>query len=569
MRRAVAAIRRQAVWPAALVAVAALLGMALAPVTTLAADPSPLAENEAELLLEPAIIDLVPGTPVTLTVTVDSVAPVSSVTADVLFDKDKVRVTGIGLGEAFAAGMPLVGQAGQALDAGIAEANRTGNLTAAGAFLLAGMGELPSGRNVAFTLTFDPIAAGQTSIALSKAKVLDATATELSVRGPAGGAKPVVVEETGPDAALVAAIVGAVIVVLALVAVLSGAIPRRRLLEGPYLASLLLGLLPVAAFLAIVALLVVNAIPALETPGLKALMATKFSSAYSLAGPTGDLGLVPAAWGTILVSVIAICLALPVSIAMAVIASEFPAGPLGRLLRPLLGVLAGVPPIVYAVAGAVFVTLFVAPKFAGSLARTSFDPAAIGVAPDQWPPVDVPFTDTSFPWLADVGGLPNSTLLGAILVALLVIPFMTPLIHDAMRSVPSAAREASFALGASRWYTVRRVLLPHALPGIVAAVSLATLKAFGDVLILALAVGWTAERLPNPLVDVFERTSTLAAEGANLLGNLQAGTGGACEIKGSSCPVGYASALVLLVAAAVIVVVSGAAESRLRARRPS
>jgi ABC-type phosphate transport system permease subunit len=136
-----------------------------------------------------------------------------------------------------------------------------------------------------------------------------------------------------------------------------------------------------------------------------------------------------------------------------------------------------------------------------------------------------------------------------------------------MRNIPSAAREASFALGANRRYTLRRVILPLAMPGIVAAIALATLKALGDVLIVALAVGWQAETFPNPIVDVFERTSSLAAEGANLLGNLQqAGAGKGCSTATPACAVGYFSALVLLLVAAAVVVIATVLEGRLRRR---
>jgi phosphate transport system permease protein len=329
---------------------------------------------------------------------------------------------------------------------------------------------------------------------------------------------------------------------------------------------LLLALIPVVLFGALAAMLVINASAAILNPGIPALLSGKFSSQFSLGGITGDWGLLPAVWGTVLITIIAIVIALPVSLAMAVIAAEFPMGPLGRLLRPMLGILAGIPPIVYAVAGAVFVTLVIAPKFAGSPTFDTFDPGLVVADPALWPPADVPWTVTSFPWPPNSGGIPSTTLLGGVLIALLVIPFMAPLIFDSMRNVPRVVREASFALGANRAYTLRRVILPHAMPGIVAAVALATLKALGDVLIIALAVGWQAETIPSPVVDVLERTSNLAVTGANLLGNLQTGAGTYCDPRFPACAVGYSSALVLLVVAGVIVISATLLERRLRRR---
>lgn len=560
--------RARAIARAALVAVA-VAGSIVAPRAALAAGPSPLADTEVSVTAEPATLQLTPG-PATVTVTVDSVRPLSSVVMDFLYDESKLRVTKVELGPAFALGAIQSGAAGVTLEQAITFANVQGKLEGIGVYLLPGMGELPKGRNVLLTISLDALGSGTTQVAISKAKAQDDTATDLTVVGPAGGAKrPDEAAAAGPDPVLVAGLTAGVVLALFLLSLVSGAIPPRRLREPPFVLSLAFGILPVGALVAIVAFIVVNALPALEKPGLNGLLSAKFSSAFSLGGITGDWGLVPSAWGTLLITGLAIVLALPASVAMAIVATEFPAGPLGRVLRPLLGLFAGIPPIVYAVAGAVFVTVFVAPKFAGSLTRTDFRPEAIGVAAAQWPPADVPFSDTAFPWAPNVSGLPNSTLLGGILVALLVIPFMTPLIWDAMRNVPAAAREASFAMGANRWYTVRRVLVPAAMPGIVAAVSLATLKALGDVLIIALAVGWQAERPPQPAWDVLERTASLAATGANLLGNLQAGSGGACDNKGSQCAVGFAAAFVLLVAAGVVVLLTSVLESRLRRRQPA
>jgi phosphate transport system permease protein len=569
VRRRLGRLRRDGVAAAFAVVVLAVSGTAF-PSRLAAADesPSPVTSEATELIVMPSILDLTPGATTVIEFTADTPVPVTSVTADILFDQSKIAIRAIEPGPAWAGGLVQAGEAGASLDEALAVANRSGRLPKAGMYLLPGMGELPTGKNVVARITVEALAGGQTQLAVSEGLVLDESAAQLPVAGGAGvglQARDVVVSP-GPNLPLILALL-LLVCLVPFIAVGTGAVPAHRLREGPYVASVILGLIPVAIFAGFVILLVVNAIPALTTPGLQAMLAGTFTSQFTLAqSGVPAFGLLPAAWGTILVTVIAIVIALPVSLAMAIVVTEFPAGPLGRILRPLLSLFSGIPPIVYAVAGAIFVTIFVAPKFAGSVDRTSFNAAALGVAPGTWPPADVPFTDTSFPWSANVGGLPSSTLLGGILIALLVIPFMTPLIHDAMRNVPTAAREASLALGANRWYTVRRVMLPLAMPGIVAAVGLATLKALGDVLIVALAVGWTAETLPNPLVDVFEKTSTLAAEGANLLGNLQAATGGACDAKGSACGVGYSAALVLLAAAALVVVATSFLEGRLRRR---
>jgi phosphate transport system permease protein len=326
----------------------------------------------------------------------------------------------------------------------------------------------------------------------------------------------------------------------------------------PYWISLVLALIPVAMFVGIVVMLVWNSLPVVADPGIGALFGDSYSSKYSGTN-LNQFGLMPALAGTLLVTLIAILIALPVSLAMAIVATEFPMGPLGRVVRPLVDFLSGIPPIVYAVSVLAFVTLFMIPKFAANSTFDAFDPAKVGADPSTWPPGDVPFSPGGFPW--DLTGSSNSTLLGGVLIALMVIPFLTPLLVDAMRNVPSAAREASFALGANRGHTLRRVILPVAMPSIVAAVSLGALKAFGDTIIVAFAIGWEAQKIPNPVFDVLERTSTLAAQSAGLIASFET-LDATC--KPAECATGYAAATMLLLAAGVIVLAISVVQARWR-----
>jgi ABC-type phosphate transport system permease subunit len=201
------------------------------------------------------------------------------------------------------------------------------------------------------------------------------------------------------------------------------------------------------------------------------------------------------------------------------------------------------------------------PKFAGDMTFATFDPARIGSSAETWPPSDVPFNAGAYPW--DPSGLNNSTVLGGILIALLVIPFMAPLMADAITNVPGSAREASLAVGANRWYTLRRVTLPLALPGIIGALSLGVLKAMGDALIVIFVIGWEANAIPNPFFDALERSAPLTSTSAGLLGGFQ-GNSGVCTAV--ACHVGYFSALVLLAFAVVIVLATTFLQSRLRTR---
>jgi phosphate transport system permease protein len=283
---------------------------------------------------------------------------------------------------------------------------------------------------------------------------------------------------------------------------------RRAIGGSPRVICLVLAMVPVAMLTLLVVNLAINSMPAIETFRFEILFSNRFISPLSGGGQRW-YGMLPAIWGTLLVAVVAMGLALPVSLAAAVLSSELSPGFLGRALGTAMGVLSGIPPIVYALLSVVFAESFMVPKFCGQ----GIPPEEIGRLP-------------GLTWY-DPGMLPleQSTLLAGILLALLVIPFMAPLLHDAMRNVPDEQREASLALGADRWFTLKRVVVPSALPGIVSAASLGALKAMGDVMIAIWAIGYVSSSsgTPNPLWDVLERVATLTSTGAGLAG----GTGAA------------------------------------------
>jgi phosphate transport system permease protein len=153
-------------------------------------------------------------------------------------------------------------------------------------------------------------------------------------------------------------------------------------------------------------------------------------------------------------------------------------------------------------------------------------------------------------------------LLAGLLVGLFLVPFVTPLFVDALRDVPRAAREASLALGANQTYTIRRIVLPRALPAIAGASTLAVLKAMGDAVIVLFAVGYAAA-LPSPPFDVLERAAPIGSWGANLIGSFEV-LDATCTP--ANCAVGYTSALGLLLVAAILVPVLMYLQARGRRR---
>jgi phosphate transport system permease protein len=299
--------------------------------------------------------------------------------------------------------------------------------------------------------------------------------------------------------------------------------------------TLILAMIPVTALISITVYLFIKSLPAITGEGLKELFSAEFSGIYS--GNQGLYGLLPALWGTVLVIIIAMVTGTVVSISMAIVSNDLSSGFLGTVIRWIIGVLSGIPPIVFAVMGTLFFSLFIVPKFLG-----------LDLPPENRPVLGLP-SDAS------------CTLLGGLLLALLIVPFMTPLIDDALQSVPRLLREASFSLGVNRWYTLTRVTIPFAMPGITRAVTLGTLIAMGDAIIVTYTIGLEAQQLPSPLCDVLERIAPLTSVAAGLAGGgFSRAEGGPLVQKSVAAFIG----LLLLVVAFAILSLAAYLQNRFR-----
>jgi phosphate transport system permease protein len=326
----------------------------------------------------------------------------------------------------------------------------------------------------------------------------------------------------------------------------------------PRVSSALMALVPVAMLVFMVVTIVVRSAPAFTDLGLGELFSTDFANTR-ISGRSAH-GLTPALWGSLEVLVIAMTLAIPASLAIAVCAGELAPGVVGKVLRVAIGFMSGIPPIVYALMAIVFVAPLMIPKFTGNLSYSNVDPTRVGVPAGSWPPTGVPWNAGAFAW--NPSGESNSVLLAGILLAMLAIPFMAPLIEDTIRNVPHDPKEASLALGASRGYTLMHVTLPQSMAGIISGIRLGSLKVLGDVMIGMFVIG-TYAAMPNPVWDVLERTGPLTAVGAGLVGGFQAESTGC---NSADCAAGYFSGLLLLVGAFVIVVVTVLLERYFRRR---
>lgn len=211
----------------------------------------------------------------------------------------------------------------------------------------------------------------------------------------------------------------------------------------------------------------------------------RFSSVgRTLGGDEGQFGLLPLLWGTLFISFVALLVAVPIGLFSAIYMSEYATQRVRDLAKPALEILAGIPTIVY-----------------GFFALITFGPL-----------------------LRDLGAMvglniaASSVLTAGIVMGVMIIPFVSSLSDDIISAVPQSLREGSYGLGATQSETIRRVLLPAALPGIVGAVLLAASRAIGETMIVVLAAGIAANLTLNPFEPVTTITVKIVSQ---LTGDLE------------------------------------------------
>ena len=231
-------------------------------------------------------------------------------------------------------------------------------------------------------------------------------------------------------------------------------------------ALFLCALLSVGTTIGIIAVLAVETAAFLrEVPITEFLFGTEWTPLFA----TPRFGVLPLVAGTVLVSVIAMLVALPMGLLSAVYLSEYAQPRVRRVVKPILEVLAGVPTVVYGY----FALLFVTPL----LQRL-------------------------------IPGLAGSNALGpGIVMGIMILPLVSSLSEDAMRGVPRGLREGSYALGATRMQTSIRVVLPAAFSGITAAFILAASRAIGETMIVAIAAGQQPRLTLDPRVQIETMTT--------------------------------------------------------------
>ena len=185
-------------------------------------------------------------------------------------------------------------------------------------------------------------------------------------------------------------------------------------------------------------------------------------------GSSGSFGAVPLFVGTLLISAVAMCIAVPVGLMSAIYLAEYASKSVRSIAKPALEVLAGIPTVVYGF----FAALTVAP-FLRDLG------ASFGLTVSS-----------------------ESALAAGGVMGVMIIPFISSLADDVITAVPQSMRDGSLAMGATKTETVRNVIIPAALPGIVGGIMLAVSRAIGETMIVVMAAGMAAKLTANPLESV-------------------------------------------------------------------
>jgi len=209
-----------------------------------------------------------------------------------------------------------------------------------------------------------------------------------------------------------------------------------------------------------------------QVPALEFLTSTTWTPLFD----NPQYGIAPLLTGTFMATLVALSVAVPLGLLVAIYLSEFAGARTRETIKPTLELLAGVPTVVYGY----FALLFVTPLLQGLLRPLGIE-------------------------------LPGFNLLSAgIVMGLMIIPYIASLSEDAMRAVPRSMREGSYAMGATRLETAFRVVVPAAVSGVVGAVILGMSRAIGETMIVAVAGGTQVQMVSSPTMQGATVTAFIA-----------------------------------------------------------
>ena len=188
-----------------------------------------------------------------------------------------------------------------------------------------------------------------------------------------------------------------------------------------------------------------------------------------------ELGLLPLLWGTLYISLVAMIVAVPLGLFTAIYLAEYASARVRAVVKPLIEVIAGIPTVVFGL----FALITVGPLIRDWIALPS-----------------------------GLGSSGSSVMTAGLVIGILNIPFISSLADDIINAVPQSMRDGSYGLGATKSETIRQVVLPAALPGIVGAILLAASRAIGETMIVTMGAGAAAKLDLNP----FEAMTTITVK---------------------------------------------------------
>ena len=188
-----------------------------------------------------------------------------------------------------------------------------------------------------------------------------------------------------------------------------------------------------------------------------------------------QFGALPIFAGTFVITIIALLVAIPIGLGSAIYMSEYASSKLRDYLKPILEILAGIPTVVY-----------------GFFAAITVAPLVVKVA--AFFGLEATF---------------NSALASGIVMGIMIIPLISSLSDDVIRAVPDSQRKAAFALGMTHGETIKNIVIPSAMPGIISASLLALSRALGETMIVVMAAGLRPNLSWNPLEDMTTVTVTI------------------------------------------------------------
>jgi phosphate transport system permease protein len=175
--------------------------------------------------------------------------------------------------------------------------------------------------------------------------------------------------------------------------------------------------------------------------------------------------MIPLLWGTLYISVVSLLVAVPIGLFTAIYLAEYASRPVRNWVKPLIEIIAGIPTVVFGI----------------------FALVTVGPALRDW-----------FAQPLGLGNSGSSVMTAGIVIGILNVPFISSLSDDIINAVPQSLRDGSYGLGATKSETVRQVILPAALPGIVGAVLMAASRAIGETMIVVMGAGAAAQLSLNP-----------------------------------------------------------------------